>query len=90
MLKAVTILLEKPKLKDIQPEELIDKIDDIEQETLQPILEGVLLGHKDEIIRQKWINLLESATLGYQIHPRYIDVLRLLDSVRRQCFGIYG
>ncbi|MEH2313558.1 MAG: Abi-alpha family protein [Nostoc sp.] len=79
LIDAVKRLIKKPTLKDIKPKELIEKIEDVEPQTLQPILEGVLIGDKNEVIRQKWINLLESAILGHQIHPRYIEALRLLD-----------
>ncbi|MBH8565256.1 DUF4393 domain-containing protein [Nostoc sp. CENA67] len=79
--EAVRTIYSKPKIKDIKPEELIAKIEDIKQETLQPILDNIFIGHEDEVIRQKWINLLESAILGYPIHPRYIDALRLLDGI---------
>ncbi|MBN3898428.1 MAG: DUF4393 domain-containing protein [Nostoc sp. NOS(2021)] len=81
LIDAVKRLIKKPTLKDIKPEELIDKIEDIEPQTLQPILEGVLIGDQNEVIRQKWINLLESAILGHQIHPRYIETLRLLNGI---------
>lgn len=81
LVETLKIILNKPKIKDIKFEELIETIEDIEQETLQPILENILIGHKNEVIRQKWINLLESAILGYSIHPRYIETLRLLDGI---------
>ncbi|MEH2407571.1 Abi-alpha family protein [Nostoc sp.] len=81
LVETLKIILNKPNIKDINFEELIEKIEDIEQETLQPILENILIGHKNEVIRQKWINLLESAILGYSIHPRYIETLRLLDGI---------
>ncbi|MEH2377694.1 MAG: hypothetical protein V7K27_02145 [Nostoc sp.] len=81
LVETLKIILNKPNIKDINSEELIETIEDIEQETLQPILENILIGHKNEIIRQKWINLLESAILGYSIHPRYIETLRLLDGI---------
>lgn len=81
LVETLKIILNKPNIKDIKSEELIETIEDIEQETLQPILENILIGHKNEVIRQKWINLLESAILGYSIHPRYIETLRLLDGI---------
>lgn len=81
LVETLKIILNKPNIKDIKAEELIEKIEDIEDETLEPILENILIGNKNEVIRQKWINLLESAILGYSIHPRYIETLRLLDGI---------
>ncbi|MBH8578044.1 DUF4393 domain-containing protein [Nostocaceae cyanobacterium CENA369] len=81
LVETLKIILNKPNIKDIKPEKLIEKIEDIEDETLQPILENILIGNKNEVIRQQWINLLESAILGYSIHPIYIETLRLLDGI---------
>jgi hypothetical protein len=81
LVEALKIIAEKPKIQNMKNEELVEKIEAIEQEIFQPILEDILIGHKDEIIRQKWINLLESAILGSSIHPRYIETLRLLDGI---------
>ncbi|MEH1845070.1 MAG: hypothetical protein V7L25_08725 [Nostoc sp.] len=38
LIDAVKRLINKPTLKDIKPEELIEKIEDVEPQTLQPIL----------------------------------------------------
>ncbi|MBS9394392.1 MAG: DUF4393 domain-containing protein [Dolichospermum sp. LBC05a] len=58
-----------------------ENIQEVDPEILQPILEGVCIGHKNEKIREKWINLLESAILGISIHPVYIETLKLLDGI---------
>ncbi|MDZ8186885.1 MAG: Abi-alpha family protein [Nostoc sp. ChiSLP02] len=75
---AVEKIYERLKAKGIKIEE---DVQDIDPEILQPILEGVYIGHKNELIREKWINLLESAILGNSIHPIYIETLKLLDGV---------
>ena len=39
------------------------------------------IGHKNEEMKEKWINLLQLAIQGFSIHPIYIETLKLLDGV---------
>lgn len=75
---ALSKIYEKLKGKGVEIEE---KVQEIDPEILQPILEGIYIGHKDEKIREKWVNLLESAILGNFIQPIYIETLKLLSGV---------
>jgi hypothetical protein len=59
----------------------IESIEEVEPEILQPILEGVCIGHKNEEMKEKGINLLQLAIQGFSIHPIYIETLKLLDGV---------
>ncbi|MEH2285168.1 MAG: Abi-alpha family protein [Nostoc sp.] len=82
---AVKTIYDKWQAKNINLEENVKEAD---PEILQPILKEVFIGYKSEILREKWINLLESVILGNSVHPRYIETLKLLDTIDANVLNI--